>query len=160
MKKTCSKNSSSKFGFTLIELLVSISIIGIVFGLGIAAYTRFNRRQILFQAAQDLKSNLRLAQDKAMAGEKGTECGDAFTLQGWYVSFATESYQVYGMCDGQTFGPPAIDLTKRNVTIDSPLPGTIRFKPLGQGVEGATTITLSGKGGTETITVTEAGEIR
>lgn len=174
MKKACSNTLFSKFGFTIIELLVSMSIIGIVFGVGVAAYTRFNRQQILFQAAQDLKSNLRLAQDKALAGEKdcspskcggsdgicGTGDANERKLDGWYISFTENGYQIYGRCEGQTFGPPAIDLTKRSITIDSPPPKPIRFKPLGQGVEEATTITLSGTGGTEKVTVTETGEIR
>jgi len=173
MKKLCPTKISRKFsrvnpGFTLIELLVTISIMGILFGLGVAKYNEFNRRQILDQAAQELKSNLRLAQDKALAGEKdcsvcqvGIKCGDGDdkVLDGWYVRFSATRYQISGSCGGLPFSPQTVDLSKRNITIPSP-PSPIRFKPLAQGVEGATTITLSGYGGTRPITVTGTGEIK
>lgn len=158
-----------RLGFTLIELLVTISIVGIIFALGVAQYNKFNRRQILIQAAQELKSNLRLAQDKALAGEKdcsvcqGSDgvCGNADdrVLEGWYASFSSDSYQIYGRCGGQTFGTKSVNLSNRGVTLPSP-PPVVRFKPLGQGVEGATTVGLSGFGPTQTVTVTETGEIR
>ena len=155
-------------GFTLIELLVTMSIIGILLGIGIAKYNEFNRRQILIQAAQELRNNLRLVQDKALAGEKncsvcqvGDECGDSddLVLDGWYVSFSSGSYQIYGSCGGETFSSKTITLSDRNISIPLP-PSAIRFKPVGQGVEGETTITLSGFEKTETVTVTKTGDIR
>jgi len=174
-EKICPTKISRKFsrvnpGFTLIELLVTISIMGILFGLGVAKYNEFNRRQILDQAAQELKSNLRLAQDKALAGEKdcsvcqvGIKCGDGDdkVLDGWYVSFSSGSYQIYGRCGGQQFptSPKTVNLSSRNINIPSP-PSPIRFKPLAQGVDGATTISLSGYGETRPITVTGTGEIK
>ena len=167
MKKSCPTKIS---GFTLIELLVTISIMGILFGLGVAKYNEFNRRQILEQAAQELKSNLRLVQDKALAGEKdctvcmrGIVCGDGDdrVLDGWYVSFSTGSYQIYGSCGGLQFpiSPQTVNLSSRNISIPSP-PSPIRFKPLAQGVDGATTISLSGYGETRSIMITVTGEIK
>jgi len=162
MKKLC-------LGFTLIELLVTISIMGILFGLGVAKYNEFNRRQILDQAAQELKSNLRLVQNKALAGEKdctvcqvGSKCGDGDdkVLDGWYVSFSANNYQIYGKCGAAQFSPQTVDLSRRNITLSSSPSNLVRFKPLGQGVDGATTITLSGYGETRTITVTTTGEIK
>lgn len=159
-------------GFTLIELLVTMSILGILFGIGIAEYNKFNRRQILVQAAQELKTNLRLAQDKALAGEKdcsvcqvGLVCGDSddLVLDGWYVSFSSGSYQIYGSCDGSQFpsSPKTVNLISEITITTSPLlPHTIRFKPIGQGVEEETTITLSGFDQEEEVTVTTTGDIR
>lgn len=157
MKRTC-------LGFTLIELLVTISIIGIIFGIGVAQYNRFTRRQILVQATQELKSNLRFVQDKAMAGEKDVDvCGSgsgATPLDGWYLAPGGGGYVIFGRCGGIDFGSKTANLSGRGVSI-SPFPA-IRFKPLGQGVVGATTITLtlSSSGETQSVTVTETGEIR
>lgn len=160
-------------GFTLIELLVTMSIIGILFGIGYAKYNEFNRRQILAQAAQELKNNLRFAQDKAMAGEKdcsvgvcggddgkcGTNDANEKSLDGWFLNPGVNDYQVFGTCGGQVFNSRTINLSNRGITIPSP-PSAIHFKPLGQGVEGASTITLSGLAGTEDVIVTETGEIK
>lgn len=151
-------------GFTLIELIVAVSIIGILFSIGVAKYGEFNRSQIVEQAALDLKNNLRLAQNRAFIGEKDsspTACGTTKYLDGWYVSFDSGSYDIYGRCgEDTTFFSTTIPLSSKKVTISSPLPPTIRFKPLGNGVENAGTITLSGSGGSRTVTVTATGEIR
>jgi len=178
-EKICPTKISRKFsrvnpGFTLIELLVTISIIGVLFGIGVAKYNEFNRRQILDQAAQELRSNLRLAQDKALAGEKdcssskcggsdgicGTNDANEKSLEGWYVSFSANNYQIYGKCGVAQFSPQTVDLSGRNITLSSFPSNLVRFKPLAQGVDGATTISLSGYGETRPITVTGTGEIK
>jgi len=178
MKKACSKTLnpklstlSPKLGFTLIEVLIVMTIIGIIFGLGMAQYSKFNRSQIVVQAAQELKNNLRFAQNKAIAGEKdcsSAECGGADgicgtndvgekTLEGWRVNYSSgQNYQIYGSCDGETFRDRSIDLPSGV----SPTPFSILFKPLGRGVVGATTITLSGFGETRRVSVSATGEIK
>lgn len=152
MKKTC-------LGFTLIELLVVISVVGILFTIGVARYQAFNRRQLLVQAAQNLKSNLRLAQDKALAGEK--DC--LGRLDGFRVSLAADSYSIRSQCDnGFNFGPATSFSFPPGITKTSDT-SLIFFKVLAQGVEitGSSEVILSGFGGeTESITVTEVGEIR
>jgi len=157
MKKDC----PSLFGFTLIELLVVVSIIAILFGVGIAAYNQFNRRQILTQAAKTLKGDLRLAQSKASSGEKDTSvCGSgptSKTLDGWFVTFTNTTYTLYGSCGGTQFGSKTVSLSA-NVFFN-PVPPTIQFKPLAQGVLEATQIILSAFGETQTITVTPSGDI-
>lgn len=72
----------STSGFTLIELLISMTILGILFGLGIPSYRSFQANQELEQVKETLKSDLRFAQSQASAGVKN--CG-AGTLIGWYV---------------------------------------------------------------------------
>ena len=78
-----------KHGFTLIELLVVITLFGIVSTLITASYTTFERNQRIRNATQTLKNDLRLVQNKALAGDKGanSECPVASTLVGWYVFF-------------------------------------------------------------------------
>lgn len=173
----------SAHAFTLIELLVTISIMGILFGLGLAKYNEFNRRQILVQTANELKSNLRGAQSKALGAEKdcsSSKCGgndgicgtndpNERTLEGWYVSFSSNSYQLYGRCCGsgvgcQTFGSKTIDLAPRGISVSAfPSPNPILFKVLSQGTDitGTTSIRLrfSGMADEQIIRVTNAGEI-
>ena len=156
--KTCSKPLSSKFGFTLIELLVVFSIIALLFTIGMAAYQEFNRGQIVVQAAQELKENLRLTQGKSLAAEKPGTCTG--TLQGWQVSFSGDgkSYSLKAICpnevDFRTIFFPG-DLEKTGG------PDYVLFKVLSQGVESGGTITITGFGAkTATVTVTPSGEIK
>lgn len=165
MRKSCSKAVcpksyplSHKFGFTLIELLVAISIIGILFTIGLARYNEFNRRQILVQAAQELKSNLRLAQSKAFGAEKN--CSG--TLDGYLVTLDSGTYTIKSQCSqggSKNYGTPISYSYYGGVQKNSG-PSSILFKVLAQGVVGVGTVTLSFSGvGTVDVTVTEAGEI-
>src|SRR3990167_2041470 len=69
-------------GFTLIELLVVITLFAITSTLITASYTTFERNQRIRNAAQTLKNDLRLVQNKALAGDKGanSECPQTSTL--------------------------------------------------------------------------------
>ena len=149
MKKAC-------LGFTLIELLVAVSVMGIVFSVGVAQYQEFNRRQIVLQAAQDLKSDLRLAQDKALAGEKPSGC---VTLEGYRLSFTSEkNYKIEAVCSGGvTSEVKSVDLSG-NVT--GPSGEWVLFKVLAQGVENPGDFYLSGYGRwVEKVAVEAAGNI-
>jgi len=149
MKKAC-------LGFTLIELLVAVSVMGIVFSVGVAQYQEFNRRQIVLQAAQDLKSDLRLAQDKALAGEKPSGCE---TLEGYRLSFTSEkNYKIEAVCSGGvTSEVKSVDLSG-NVT--GPSGEWVLFKVLAQGVENPGDFYLSGYGRwVEKVAVEAAGNI-
>lgn len=147
MKKSCP-------GFTLIELLVVISIIGILFTIGIAAYSEFNRGQILSQAAKNFKNDLRQAQSKALSGEKPAGCTIALT--GYQVTFTANSYTLNALCPNTVL----VKTTSlpQNVTF-SGSPGNILFKVLTQGVEGAQTITLTAFSKTKQVAITAVGEI-
>lgn len=165
MKKSCLKTLipksyplSPKFGFTLIELLVSISIIGIIFTIGLARYNQFNRRQILVQAAQELKSNLRLAQSKAFGAEK--DCSG--TLDGYLVALDSNTYTIKSQCSqggGKNYGT-LISYPYYGGVQKFSGPSSILFKVLAQGVVGAGTVTLRFPGmGDVDVTVTATGEI-
>lgn len=163
-------------GYTLIELLVVIAIIGILLTIGLAAYLDFNRRQVLTQAVYDLKSHLRLAEDKALNGEKlcsvcrGADgiCNtlDDYRLEGWFLEFTSvSSYRIYGKCGGNRFSEAEVNLNQKGVflTSPSPLPSPIRFKPLGHAVditEASLTLTLTGPAGNSgSVKITKSGEI-
>lgn len=144
-----------KRGFTIIELLIAMSIMALLFGIGAAKYVSFNQGQIIKQAAQKLRSDLRVGVNKAITGEKNG-CG---TLDGYQVSFTSGQYSLSSACSGGTFrAVNAVNLPS-GVSFN-PLPSPLFFKVLGQGVSSATTIILSGFSKTETITVNISGEIQ
>lgn len=155
MKKDCSILAA----FTLIELLVVISIIGILFTVGMAAYNEFNRGQILSQAAKTLKNDLRLAQSKASAGEKDSSSCVNKTLEGWFVSFTSSSYTLYGSCDGTQFGQKIVNLPANVSLFTCCALGPLQFRPLAQGISPGVTITLSAFGKTQLIIVGTSGDI-
>lgn len=84
------------FGFTLIELMIVISLFGIAASLITASYLTFERSQRLKSAAAQLKSDIRLIQNKATSGDKGPQSGSPAdticprdsSLGGWYLSIA------------------------------------------------------------------------
>jgi len=82
-----------------------MSILGITISLVSAAFLSFERRERVKTAAFDLKSNLRLAQNKALAGDKGlpngSNCSTSQTLVGWYMSFDSTTpnqYEIWLSC--------------------------------------------------------------
>jgi len=148
------KLPTSNFGFTLIELLIIISIMGILMTTGVAYYQNFNRRQVVIQSVKELKNNLRLAQSKALAGEKPTGCG---TLEGYRVNFAVDSYTLAAICNGLPIDPrsyPFVGVTK------TAGPNSFLFKVLSRGVSPSGEITLSNTSGySSKVIVKEGGEI-
>jgi prepilin-type N-terminal cleavage/methylation domain-containing protein len=158
MKRTCSK--SSIFGFTLVEILIVISVLGILFSVGLVQYTKFNRQQILEQAVLELKTSLTNAQSKALSGKK--ECSEG-VFDGILVEFDTGNYSLYSSCG---------DGTDLELLSDTELPSEIRitespedgilFRPIAGGtdVSGVSTeITLSGYGTTKSLMVYPNGKI-
>ncbi|MDO8487109.1 MAG: prepilin-type N-terminal cleavage/methylation domain-containing protein [Candidatus Curtissbacteria bacterium] len=81
-------------GFSLIELLIVVAIFGLTVSLVTAAFITFDRNQKLRNAALQLKSDLRQAQNKALSGDKGSGgaiCPSTSTLGGWYIQISTDS---------------------------------------------------------------------
>ncbi|MDP3955260.1 MAG: prepilin-type N-terminal cleavage/methylation domain-containing protein [bacterium] len=165
MRTRLCRNLVSVHAFTLIELLVVMSIIGILFSIGIAGYSNFNRKQILTQAVKTLKSDLRLAQSKASSGEKDytAGCTNSTVLEGWFVSFLSSParYEIYGKCGGIKYGTKNIDLPSGVTFIPMPSPNPIQFLPLARGVSitSPLTITLKSNSGSQTVTISPSGDI-
>src|SRR3989344_245162 len=112
-----------RFGFTIIELLIVMSILGIATTLVSAAYLSFEKRERVKSAALDLKSNLRLAQNKALSGDKGIqgsgeECPTTSTLVGWFVRLEENknSYDIVGACQNS----PVIEVEFATKTVNFP----------------------------------------
>lgn len=155
------KISIPYFGFTLIELLIIVSIMGLLMTVGLAYYQNFNRRQIVVQAARDLKNNLRLAQSKALAGEKIEGCSGTFG--GYRVDFYSDEYVVSAICNGNLVEYKRYPLQG---TEWADGPSYLIFKPLAGGVynpeeTGPAQIILSGSGThySSEVAVSESGEI-
>lgn len=160
MKKTCRFN----VGFTLIELMVVFAIIGLIFTVGIGNYQRFNQKRVLEKAAQDLKTNLRLAQDKALAGEKPAGWCNASGehLKGYRLRFVSWfRYLIEAACSNEQFREvKSFYLPGNGNVASSDEVVSVLFKVLGHGIqEPSVSFTLSGYGRVYRITVSEGGQI-
>lgn len=154
MKKTCSKILNSKFpfpyprsGFTVMELLVVMGVIIILFSIGLAAFNRFNRRQVVEQVTRNLESDLRLAQSKAVAQEKpGGWCdGAGETLVGYRLRFTSETqYVIEAICSNADEYPKTIKTVNLPEEIEGIKDTDVLFKVLTKGVDEPTTFILTG----------------
>lgn len=153
-------------GFTIIELMVVVAIMALVFGLGYAQYQNFNRRQILNQAALNLKNDLRDAQNRSLSGEKPTICG-VNILGGYKVKIDTAVNNLYFIsvaCPETSEAPIKSVTLPQNVNFSSrPTPNPILFKVLAQGTNipsgSQATITLTAFGKYQDVTVSPSGDI-
>lgn len=146
------KVSGLKLGFSLIELLIVVAIFGLTVSMVTAAFITFDRSQKLRNAAQQLKSDLRQAQNKALSGDKGSgpaTCPSTAILGGWYIQISTDSaggkngkYTLAGDCktgatDG-SFAPKTIFLpggvTVSTTSLGALSNAAIFFQPLTFGV--------------------------
>lgn len=153
----------TKNGYTLIEILVGITIIGILFGIGYVSFREFSRRQAVAGAAKQIRGDLRLAQEQALAGKKPEGCASK-QLDSYSFSVSLpRSYTVQASC--ATDPSKSVTLSS-DLTIVAPSPNPITFKALGQGTNisqsGTATLTLTqaGTNNRVDITVTAGGEIK
>jgi prepilin-type N-terminal cleavage/methylation domain-containing protein len=152
--------------YTLIEILITLTIIGIIFSFGYVSFREFSQRQALTGLARNIKGDLRLAQEMALAGKKPeeTECDSPNLLNGYYFRRNSDTnYTIEASCSGGNREVKNVDIPAE-ITISSPTPNPILFKVLGEGtnITGSTTITLTqaGTGNTGIITITQGGEIK
>jgi len=161
--KKCMRKKSA-LGFTLIELLVTISLIGILFTVGIASYIDFSRRQVVFQAARQIVQDLRLAQSLAANNQKPEDCDG--TLDGYTFRIPDTTYKIEANC----FGQVPIKTKEDSIPIDLTLSGftQVKFKVLRQTLEcvpplipPATSceLTVSGFGKSKKVIVGSGGAI-
>lgn len=68
------KQRLGQLGFTFIELLVTVAVLVTITGAGIAAFIRFNEKQVLIDTGKQLQTLLRSAQIKAAAHEVPSGC--------------------------------------------------------------------------------------
>ena len=154
-----------KLGYSLIEILVAVTIIGILTGSSLVGYNRFQGRQGLKSAGDQLVSDLRLTQQKALSGEKATGwCqGANESLTGWRLIFTSSAvYDIRGVCSSAvttTFK----SITLPNSTTKSSGDSSVDFAAV-NGTATDVSFTLSRQLGTSvsqiTVTTTSAGLVR
>jgi len=153
---TLHKSKKLVLGFTLIELIVTITIMMLLLGSGIVSYLRFNDRQAVLAAGEELTAILRVAQTRARVGDRPDGCDQ---LQAYHVRLPFESSVVslVAECENGSFTRSQITLsanTQATQAID------IGFRVLHGGVINPGTVTLSSPQGLEyQLSVTEGGEI-
>lgn len=144
-------------GFTLIELLIAMSISMLVGGLLLANYTRYNKNQQLKQAALTLKNNLRLAQNKASAGQKPT--GICSELIGYQITFTDNTtYQTQALCTEGATGESVTVTLPTGITF-LVVPSPITFGVLARGVSSDVTFTLTNGSKNYVIMLSRSGDI-
>ena len=94
-------------GFTVVELLVVVGIIAVLTTIGVASYNNFNDRKVLESAVEELKSNLRLAQSKAINNEKDSNldrnfCCTYIWSDNFYRMRRKKIYSYKRLCAGTT----------------------------------------------------------
>ncbi len=86
-------------GFTLIELMLVVSILALLTGGGLVAFTGFREQRLALREAKKVVDELRLAQRRAIAGDKPAECGN-FPMQGYKVSLRDSTITSTAICSG------------------------------------------------------------
>jgi len=144
-------------GFTLIEVLVTVSMVILLSGGVIAAFSTFNENQTLKSTSSEMLSNLRFAQTKAITGDTPSSCSG---LSGYSLTFTADTldyYTIEAVCSGGSITVNTVYLPK-NVKFLA-LPSPITFKIMGQGVVNPTNIDFCGFNKVYRVTLTVTGEI-
>lgn len=161
-------------GFTLIELLVVAAVIGIILGVGMAQFARFNRSQLVAQVANEIRSDLRLVQSKALAGELPDACGSK-SLDGYEVEFCgaivvppctRNSYILRAVCKDVKPEIKTVRLPDK-VTLTPPTVNPVLFNILGLGSNipepdgaGEAVVIIRGFGTSQEVVISHTGDIK
>ena len=152
-----------KNAYTLIEILIVISITAILLGFGFAGFRQYSQRQVLFAAAREVRSDLRLLQEKAISGVKEpdviTSCAGKF-LDGYrFDIISATQYRMSAVCSGSV-----VNIQDKSVKLGFTIAATIDpilFKVLSQGTDitgSSSIITLTQTATNKNITITVSAE--
>lgn len=167
-------------GFTLIELVVVFTISAFIGTMGLASLSSYNNSQQVVAATTDIKSLFTIARTRALAQVKPSQCTTDLsdssknsTLLGYEVDFCAGSqigkpqacqnandYEVFAKCDN---GVGYILVSSKTYSSSLSISTTQRsyfFPVLQTSVSNAGTVTISGFGKSQTITITNLGVIK
>ena len=135
-----------KPGFTLLEVLVAATIIAVLSGVSLVGYNRFQERQQLVAAKEQLRNDLRLTQQKALAGEKpaGWCAASGQTLAGWRLEFITPptTYEIKAVCSDGSVSQPDKTVILSGSAVKSAGNDYVDFVPLTGSVASDASFTL------------------
>jgi len=139
-------NTGNSKGYTLIELLIAMTIVTIVFTIGLVSFRDFSRRQALTGILKSVKADLRLAQQFALTGQKPVDCDSSNSLTGYTFRITGNyTYEIVANCvSGVTANDiiiKSVDFTVNQVTIEAN-PSSVKFKSLGQGTNLTAPLTI------------------
>lgn len=165
---------SPRRGFTLIELLVAATILVLLVGGSIAAFFRFQNRQLVQTTATNIKSLLEVAQTKARNKEVPKSCLSSTLLLAYYEVYVQgTTVKVRAVCaeDGknaQIANTPQADMPSLALVIPADVtvnfPDSVGFFPLQGGVRSSSgnssiIITVTKAPYTATFTIEVDGNI-
>jgi len=140
--------------------MVTTAIMMVLIGFSVVNYNAFNEKQHVSEAASNFKSQIRLAQSKALSGQKPVSGCTAFI--GYTVTFTSSTYTIEPECsEGKVYETERITVTlPKNVTF-SPVPSSFFYKPLMQGTSLSTDllITLTNGSINAIMKITPSGDI-
>lgn len=134
------------------EMLVVLSIIMLMTGGAITAFTRFREVRLVDSEAKEVYDLLRLAQSKVLAGDKPSGCTG--NLRGYKVNFTNKKVSAVASCNTDTV---TNEVTLENTEVRSSA-GNLLFLPVSGAVR-ASLIEVYKGSETRQIEVTEAGGI-
>ncbi len=147
-------------GYTLVEVLVAISLTVIISSFGLAYYSTFNRRQIMEQAAKKIVSDIRLAQNLALAQQKPSGCV-CTNLKSYTFKFKVSSsgYTITPDCS-EVCGVSVKDVNLEGITLSGT--DSVKFMVLTQGVviAGGSTITVRKDSDSRKILIGDGGDLK
>lgn len=138
--RTEDTTSSSSAGFTLIELLVAIGLMIILFGGGISAYLRLDRRQSLINVCNQIEQFTRTAQKRARVGDKPAACNRLEAYRVSRTATGPDLISLQAVCNNGTYLIESYSVpTVFTITQISPM----NFRVLHGGLEEAGPITVT-----------------
>lgn len=171
--------TSSSKGFTFIELIVVIAVTAVLGTMGFASLASYNQTQQVVTTTQDIKTLLQQARSKAISQVKPAACptdlsnpSNNSALQGYEVDFcvgtllgrpsackASNDYEVNALCDN---GVGYIAVASKQYSSKLTITSTYRsyfFPVISAGVSNSGTVTVSGYGKSQQITISPLGVI-
>ncbi len=159
-------------GYTIIEIIISIFILAIIFSVVAANYRQYILKTSLDAVKSQIVSDIKLAQEYALAGKKPPSCTG---LNGYYFRIYSDTnpdlnyYRIYANCGSTDILVKEVYLksaAKQVLFTGSDTSPYLLFKILGGGTnitEGSSkvyTIKQQTSDTIKTITITSGGEVK